>query len=73
MFFVYILRSVDNKFIYKGLTATIERRLQEHFQGKVPSTKHFLPLELVHVEVCQTRKEARALEKFLNPVTVEKL
>ena len=64
MYFVYILESLNNDFIYKGLTDNIDRRLNQHFSGKVFSTKRKLPLRLVHVEICKTRVEARKLELF---------
>ncbi len=54
----------NNKQLYKGLTDDLERRLMQHEQGKSPSTKKFLPVTLVHVEVCDSRKEARRIENF---------
>ena len=64
MYFVYILQSLSKNFVYKGLTSDIDRRLKEHFLGQVRATKHKLPLKLIHVEICDTRLEARSLEKF---------
>ena len=49
---------------YKGLTNQIDRRLNEHFSGKSPTTKWQIPLELVHVEICESRSHARKLEKY---------
>jgi putative endonuclease len=64
MYFVYILRSVKTGEYYKGLTDNFERRLHEHEIGKSLTTKWRLPLEIVHVELCEMRKEARKLEKY---------
>ena len=64
MYFVYILQSVKTGELYKGLTDDFDRRLLQHSQGKVSSTKNSLPLRIVHVELCNTRPEARKVEKF---------
>ena len=64
MWYVYIILSVKTKEVYKGLTNNIERRLLEHFQGKTNFSKTRLPLKLIHVEICNSRQEARKLEQF---------
>ncbi|HVZ67567.1 MAG TPA: GIY-YIG nuclease family protein [Patescibacteria group bacterium] len=64
MYYVYILKSLKTKEFYKGLTGNLDRRLDEHFRGKEKFTKTMLPLTLVHVEICDTRDNARQLEKF---------
>lgn len=64
MYFVYILRGINSKFYYKGLTNNIDRRLDEHAGGRNKFTKRYLPLRLLHVELCSSREEARELEKF---------
>lgn len=65
MYYVYVLKSLKTGEFYKGLTNNIERRLREHFLGKSATTRSRLPLRLIHVEICQDRKEARDKEKFL--------
>lgn len=64
MFYVYILQSLKTGEFYKGLTDNFDRRLKQHETDKSPSTKNKLPLKIVHVELCNNRDEARALEKF---------
>jgi len=64
MYFVYILKSLSANYYYKGATNNLARRLTQHQEGKSPSTRKRLPLKLIHVEICQTRKEAREIEKF---------
>ncbi|HSX19218.1 MAG TPA: GIY-YIG nuclease family protein [Candidatus Saccharimonadales bacterium] len=64
MFFVYILQSLKTGEFYKGLTDNISRRIDQHFIGKSNWAKGKLPIKLVHVEICQTRQEARTTEKF---------
>ena len=64
-FFVYVLRSLKDGRLYIGITQDIPLRLKRHQEGRVPSTKHRRPLELVYSETCRTRFEARQREKFL--------
>ena len=65
MFYVYVLKSLKNGLFYKGMTDNIERRFKEHCNGNSKTTKGYLPLELVFVQICDTRIEARKLEKYL--------
>jgi putative endonuclease len=64
MFHVYVLRSKDKKFNYTGQCKDLKKRISEHNKGKVKSTKPYLPLELVHSEILNSREEAVAKEKF---------
>jgi len=61
---VYILK-LSNGDLYKGLTDTIERRLEEHREGKVSSTKNYRPIRLIGYEVYSNEHDARRREKFL--------
>jgi putative endonuclease len=63
MYYVYILKLSDGRY-YKGQTRDIGRRLKQHESGRVESTKSYLPYELVHVEICGSRLDARKLEKY---------
>ena len=65
MHFVYILISKKDNDFYTGYTNEIKRRLQEHQEGKVKSTKHRLPVKLVYYEVCLNKYDALAREKYL--------
>ena len=64
MYYVYILKSLKTGIYYKGLTDNLDRRLRQHLTGRSPTTRHQLPLLLVHVEICEMRQQARELEKF---------
>ncbi len=65
MYYVYILKSLKTGEYYKGLTENINRRIDQHFLGKVRYTRTRLPLKLVFVQICGNRIEARVLEKYL--------
>ena len=65
MYYVYILRSLDKNVFYKGFTDNLERRLKQHNSGYCQTTRNLVPLELVYVQICETRGEARNLERYL--------
>lgn len=63
--YVYVLRSAADGNFYVGYTNDLKRRFAEHEQGKVPSTKSRLPVELVYYEACRSREDATKREKYL--------
>lgn len=65
MFFVYILRSEFDQNMYVGFTKDLERRLDQHKQGLVASTKNRRPLNLVYYEACVNQQDATHREKYL--------
>ena len=65
MFYVYILFSQKDQKFYTGFTSDIERRVEEHNQGKNISTKNRRPLELVCYEAYREEMDARGRETFL--------
>lgn len=54
----------DGKF-YVGYSEDLEKRINEHFTGKVISTKHRFPLKLIHYEYFINKQDAKAREVFL--------
>jgi len=65
MFYVYILRSVNDKGLYIGYTNDLRRRLQEHNSGENRSTKARRPFELVYYEAYRAREDAERREDML--------
>jgi len=61
---VYVLQMSDGRF-YCGITNCIERRLKQHNAGKSKFTSKFLPVKLVWLSWCDTRKEAARAEKVI--------
>ena len=59
---VYILQSLKNDSYYIGSTNDIGRRLQQHKDGLVKSTKNILPIELKLFYECDNLIQARRLE-----------
>jgi putative endonuclease len=50
---------------YVGYTKNIKRRLVEHNEGKVKSTKKRIPLKLVYWEGCLNQQDTTKREKYL--------
>lgn len=63
MFFVYILKSTKDNGIYVGKTNNLTRRIYEHNNGFVQSTKSRKPFIILEAIECQSEIEARLLEK----------
>ena len=65
MYYVYILKSRKDGNLYIGSTNDLKRRLDEHNNGLVFSTKSRRPFELVYYEAYKSEKDARNREKNL--------
>jgi putative endonuclease len=66
--FVYILKLANDK-TYTGSTDNLERRLGDHFSGKVYSTRNKLPAKLIYSEKFKSLEEARYMEKYYKSCT----
>jgi len=64
-YYVYLLRSNKKRWIYIGCTGNLEKRLREHQEGKVYSTKTMLPVELIYYEAYCSKEYAYHREKML--------
>ena len=62
---VYVLESEKDGDLYVGYTMDIQRRVQEHNDGQVRSTKGRVPMKLIYWEGCINRKDATRREKYL--------
>lgn len=62
MFYTYILKSLTNTSYYIGSCQDIDVRFNLHNKELVPSTKRYIPWELVHKEEYKTLSEARRRE-----------
>ncbi len=65
MFYVYAIQSLKDGRIYVGMTADINKRIQQHNSGATFSTKPFIPWKLIHTEAFSNRAFARTKEKYL--------
>ncbi len=64
MYFVYVLKSLEDNKRYIGMSSNIERRLKEHNNGLVKSTKNRKPLKLIYFEEFPSKTEALKRENF---------
>lgn len=65
MYFVYILFSRRDKKLYIGYTEDMSNRFGLHKNGKVPSTKNRILLELIYYEAYTNQLDAKKREIFL--------
>ncbi|MDO8550450.1 MAG: GIY-YIG nuclease family protein [Ignavibacteria bacterium] len=64
MWYVYIIKSINNNFIYIGSTNNLERRIEEHNLGISQSTAPYKPFYLEAYVAVKTEQKARSLEKY---------
>lgn len=65
MFYVYVLKSDKDDNFYIGSTNDLKKRISEHNNGKVPSTRPRRPFHLVYYEAYGKEILARKGESLL--------
>ena len=65
MFYVYILKSIQDRKLYIGYTKDLKNRLSQHNKGLVESTKERRPFELVYYESYKNQIDALDREQGL--------
>lgn len=65
MFYNYILQSEKNKALYVGYASDLRKRLIEHNQGLVGSTKPYRPWRVIYYEACLNEEDAKRREHYL--------
>lgn len=63
-FYVYVLECSDG-YWYTGYTKHLMKRIEEHQNGLVQSTKERRPLKLIYFEGCLHQQDATHREKYL--------
>lgn len=63
--FVYVLASQNRKRYYIGSTNNPERRLNDHNQEKVISTRNKGPWKIVLLQQCRDEKHAKQVEYMI--------
>lgn len=64
MYYVYVLFSLKDKKFYIGFSTDVQRRLEEHNQGKNTSTKPRRPFELIYYEAHYSKADAQKRERY---------
>jgi len=64
MFYTYVLKSEKDGKLYVGFAEDLKKRLVEHNNGLVKSTKPRRPLKLIYYEACLSEDKAIKREKY---------
>lgn len=70
---LYILKSLVNNKYYIGSTKDLDKRLQEHNNGKNKYTKFYMPYELIFKQSYNSIQEARKIEYKLKKLKSRKI
>ncbi|MDD4989766.1 MAG: GIY-YIG nuclease family protein [Candidatus Pacebacteria bacterium] len=65
MYYVYLLKSKITNQFYVGSTNDLIKRINEHNNGRVISTKPYMPWKVYYYEAYPSEKLARMREKRL--------
>ena len=65
MLYTYVIQNKKYGRWYTGYTHNLQKRLKDHSDNKVFSTKGRGPFELIYYEFCLNRQDALAREKYL--------
>ncbi|MBH0198021.1 MAG: GIY-YIG nuclease family protein [Nitrospira sp.] len=69
MYYVYILLNKARTRTYTGVTNNLERRLKEHNNGTVPSSRSYRPYTILYTKACATLSDARQEERHYKSST----
>lgn len=64
-YYVYIIQSLRNGYLYVGFTQNLPKRIHQHNQGYTYSIRNFRPFELIYYEAYRDKKDAIGREKYL--------
>ncbi len=65
VYYVYVLKSKKDGNFYVGCTGNLRKRLAEHNNGDVLSTRYRVPFELMYYEASRSKSDALHREKYL--------
>jgi putative endonuclease len=69
MYYLYVLLNNSKTKTYTGVTDDVNKRLKNHNDGKVKSSRPYSPYKIIHTESFASLSEARKKEKFYKPTT----
>jgi len=65
MYYVYIVLNLDNRNFYTGYTEDLKKRITQHQNKEVFTTRNFEHFELVYYEACLNKYDAIKRERYL--------
>lgn len=64
-YYTYVLQSKKDGQFYTGATNNFKKRIEEHTNGLVISTRYKRPLQLIYFEACLSKNDAFRRERYL--------
>jgi putative endonuclease len=64
MYFAYVLKSIEHKYLYKEHCQDLEKRILQHNSGMTESIRPYIPFTLVYFASFETEQEAIFREKY---------
>ena len=68
MYYVYLLKSQNQDWLYVGYTENLKRRFEEHQKGLSQATKPYRPFELIFYEAYKAMADAKRREEYFKTV-----
>ena len=65
MYYVYVLKSVKQNYLYIGSTDDLKHRFTEHNSGTQKATKAYVPFKLIYYEAYISKHASLIREKAL--------
>ncbi|MEK7519660.1 MAG: GIY-YIG nuclease family protein [Patescibacteria group bacterium] len=65
MWYTYLIQSNKDKHWYTGCTDDLRKRLKQHNDGLVPSTKGRGTFRIIYYEACHNKNDAFIRERYL--------
>ena len=65
MHYTYVLQSIQDGRWYTGHSSELRARIDDHLKGRLESTRHRRPLQLIDDEACLTGADAKRRERYL--------
>ncbi|MDH5669759.1 MAG: GIY-YIG nuclease family protein [Nitrospira sp.] len=69
MYHLYILLNKAGTRTYTGVSDDVDRRLKEHNDGNVPSSRPYRPYRVIYTQTFTTLREARQKERYYKSTT----
>ena len=64
-FYVYVIKSLQDNSLYKGITENYYKRIEDHNEGLSTYTSRKTPWQLIYLEVYEIKREGLIREKVL--------
>jgi putative endonuclease len=65
MYYVYLIQSLKNEYIYVGFTRDLKKRLDKHNKGLTESIKTWRPIKIIYYKAYIKKDDAIEREKYL--------